>query len=268
MNKVIYQEKNGNSSTSMKDLLNEFEMTRNLCKQLMETPHYSKIGAAGIFAIIHKAITLGIPPFDALNGSLYYVNGKVEMSAALMARLIRQKNHSITIGKGSGSESCTLHGKRADSGDTMSTSFSIAEAKKAGLVRKDSGWEKFPEDMCYSRALSRLARRLFPDVISGCYVEGEIPRNKDDEQPNFSEEFEDAVIDVETEDSVPEPIIPYIDEIEALLTEQPDRRANLMSCIRMKWGVHDFSDLTIENAKWIITRLKLPTESNKQEEVA
>jgi hypothetical protein len=33
---------------------------------------------------------------------------------------------------------------------------------------------KYPEDMLYNRALSRLARRLFADVIGTSYIEGEI----------------------------------------------------------------------------------------------
>lgn len=291
MNQIISQEKNGNSSISMKDLLGEFELTRNLCQQLMKTSHYQKIGEPGIFAILHKALVLGIAPFDALNGGLYYTNGKVEMSSALMARLIRQKGHSITMQKDSGSQFCTIHGKRADNGDTMSATFTIEEARKAGLLNRknkygqsvDTPWNLYPQDMCYSRALSRLARRLFPDVIAGCYVEGEIPNNGEDKnkidfdknkESLLQEEREITInkssqdlIEIEEEKSSSELLMPYVNEIEELLEEQPERRANLMNCIRVKWNVCDFTDLTIEAAKWIISRLKLPSGSNEKEEV-
>ena len=43
--------------------------------------------------------------------------------------------------------------------------------------------------MCFARALSMLARQLFPDVIQGCYVEGEIrdvlEKEPDQEMPNL-----------------------------------------------------------------------------------
>jgi hypothetical protein len=54
----------------------------------------------------------------------------------------------------------------------MTCSFSLSEAKRAGLT--GAVWQKYQEDMLFWRALSRLARQLFPDVIKGCYVQGEI----------------------------------------------------------------------------------------------
>ena len=56
----------------------------------------------------------------------------------------------------------------------MSASYRIEEAQKAGLIKAGSGWMKNPQDMLFARAISRLARRIAPDIIGGCYVEGEI----------------------------------------------------------------------------------------------
>jgi hypothetical protein len=50
----------------------------------------------------------------------------------------------------------------------------VSDAQKAGLVKPGGGWTKWPKDMCFARALSRLARQLFSDVIGIGYVEGEI----------------------------------------------------------------------------------------------
>jgi hypothetical protein len=58
-----------------------------------------------------------------------------------------------------------LHGRRADNGDTWTCSFSIEDAKKAGIYK--NSWEKYQSAMCYNRAMSFLARQLFPDVIKG-----------------------------------------------------------------------------------------------------
>jgi hypothetical protein len=103
---------------------------------------------------------------------MYFVNGKVELSANAMNYMIRSKGHSITKDAKSTPLVCILHGKRIDNGDTWVASFSIDEAKRAGIYKNT--WEKYPEDMLFARALTRLARQLFPDVIKGCYVEGEI----------------------------------------------------------------------------------------------
>lgn len=150
------------------------ETTQKLCQALMKTPHYSKMGPEGIFAVVAKAKSLNVDPLDALNGGLYCIQGKVEMSSQMMNQLIRNVGHSIKKDPKSDDTICILHGKRADNGDEWTESFSIAEAKRAGIYNERSPWGKYPRDMLFARALSRLARQLFPDVIKGCYVEGEI----------------------------------------------------------------------------------------------
>lgn len=151
----------------------DLENTMQACKKLMNTPYYKKMGEEGIFAILSTSQSLGIDPRTALGGSLYYAKGKVEMKAQTMNALIRSKKHSITRDKSSNEKICILHGKRSDTGDCWTESFSIEEAQKAGLLRNEV-WRIYPKDMLFARALSRLARQLFPDVIGNCYVEGEI----------------------------------------------------------------------------------------------
>lgn len=152
--------------------LQEIEQTQRMSRELMKTPHYAKMGEVGIFTIVQKARSIGLNPLDALNGAMYFVNGKVELSANTMNYLIRSLGHSITKDEKSNQELCILRGRRADNGDTWTASFSIKEAKVAGIYKNT--WEKYPEDMLFARALTRLARQLFPDVIKGCYVENEI----------------------------------------------------------------------------------------------
>jgi hypothetical protein len=139
----------------------------------MKQPHYKKMGPEAIAFIIAKCRDIGISPLKGLNGGMCSINGKIEMTTGLMHMMIREKKHSITIDKKSDNTICILHGKRADNGDTCMSSFSIQEATAAGLTGKDV-WKKYTSDMLFNRALSRLARRLFPDVIQGCYIEGEI----------------------------------------------------------------------------------------------
>lgn len=153
-------------------VIDDLQNTKNLCQLLVNTPYYTRLGMDGIFAIIETAKSLKIDPKLALGGGLYYVKGKVEMSSRLMNSMIRSQKHSITMDPKSDDTICILHGKRADNGDTWTESFSLAEAEKANL--KSDAWKNFSHDMLFARALSRLARRLFPDIIGNVYVEGEI----------------------------------------------------------------------------------------------
>jgi hypothetical protein len=149
----------------------------NVIKSIATTAHASGLyntvgGEAKILMILLAAQDLGIKPTVALNGGIWNIQGKIEISARLMTSMIRKAGHSISI-KQCDSKACIMIGKRADNGDTMEASFTIDDAHKAGLANRDV-WKKYAEDMLYSRCISRLARRLFADVIGTAYVEGEI----------------------------------------------------------------------------------------------
>ena len=145
----------------------EIDNNRKLCEMLMQTPHYAKMGPDGIYAIVAKARSMEMDPIDALNGALYYVNGRVGMSSEAMAARMRQAGHSITKDPKSDNTICILHGKRADNGDTWTTTFSIEDAKRAGIYNERGPWGKYPGVMCYNRALSMMFRQLTPDLSKG-----------------------------------------------------------------------------------------------------
>ena len=53
--------------------------------------------------------------------------------------------------------------------------FTIADAKRAGLVRADSPWATFPRRMVAARAKTFLARDVYPDLLAGMYSQEEAP---------------------------------------------------------------------------------------------
>ncbi len=122
---------------------------------------------------------LNVGPCMALNGGIWNINGKIEISARLMSLLVRRAGHSLTI-KGD-ERSCTVSGKRKDNGDVAEVTFTMADAEKAQLTGNPV-WKKYPEDMLYARALSRLSRRLFPDCVGNAYVEGEVSDTKKEDK--------------------------------------------------------------------------------------
>ena len=154
--------------------LAEFDKIQDTCKKLLATKHYQALGEAGIHAIMARAKTLGIHPFEALNGGFTCIQGKVGMSTEMMAALVRQKGHSIQKDPKSNSEVCILHGKRSDNGDTWTCTFSKEDAIAAGLWNGPT-WKKYPTVMLYNRCMSMLFRQLFPDLSLGAgYVEDEL----------------------------------------------------------------------------------------------
>lgn len=154
------------------DILGDLEQTQKLCAALMKTPHYQKIGEVGIYALVNKAKSMGMNPLDALNGGMYFVQGKVEMSGQAMLALIRSKGHSVSMDPKSTNTHVRMFGKRADNSDSWSVEFSIDDAKRAGIYKNT--WEKYPKTMCTWRCVSMLGRFLFSDILHGVYVQGEI----------------------------------------------------------------------------------------------
>lgn len=45
--------------------------------------------------------------------------------------------------------------------------FTLEDAQRAGLMKPDSGWAKYPENMCLWRAVGFAADVVFPDVTAG-----------------------------------------------------------------------------------------------------
>jgi len=168
----------------------EFSMFQTIARAAQTSGLYAGVGQeAKIFMVLLAARELGISPMLALNGGIWNIQGKIEISARLMNSLVRRAGHSIKIIR-SDDKACVLLGKRTD-GDTFECEFTIEEAAKAGLASRDV-WKKYTSDMLYNRCMSRLARRLFSDVIGTAYVEGEI-RDAIETDPNkiAATEYED-----------------------------------------------------------------------------
>lgn len=185
----------------MSNDLVELDNTQKFYERLRTTPYYKKLGDEGVYTVVCTAVALGLNPLTAVaTGQLYTIRGKIEMTAQTMGSLIRSKGHSITMSRDSNETQVILHGKRADNGDTMTAKFTLKDAEKAGLTRNAS-WSAYTEDMLYARALSRLARRLFPDVIcNNVYIEGEISQDTAINKPPLVEEEAIEVLGDRAED--------------------------------------------------------------------
>ena len=151
----------------------EFSMLQVVSRNAANCGLYGGVGSEQkIFMVLLAARELGIMPMQALNGGIWNIQGKIEISSRLMNAMIRRAGHSIKIVE-CNAQICVLEGTRSDNGDSFKSQFTIEDAKNAGLAGR-STWKSYAEDMLYSRAMSRLARRLFSDVIGTAYVEGEI----------------------------------------------------------------------------------------------
>lgn len=107
------------------------------------------------------------------------IQGTASLKPEAMLALIRQRGHHVSIEPHANGRGVTVTGKRADNGDTAVASFTLEDAERAGLT-KSQAWRNYPTDMCQWRAVARLSRSLFGDVVLGAgYIPEEIGGDAD-----------------------------------------------------------------------------------------
>ena len=121
--------------------------------------------------VMLSASDLGVSPMKALNGGFHVIKGKISMAGHLISDRIRAAGHSIKVIEHT-RDKCVMIGVRKDNGDSYKCEYDIEDAKLAGL-QKSQTWMSYPKDMLYNRAISRLGRILFSDVVGACYSEDE-----------------------------------------------------------------------------------------------
>jgi hypothetical protein len=129
---------------------------------------------ADVLAIMIKGRELGISTMKALSG-MYCINGKVELDAATLAGVVMSRTdlcEYLTLIE-STDKVATYETKRKGSPKSVVMGFTMVQAERAGLLRNDV-WRKFPEAMLRARAISVVARAVYPDLAAGLYVQGEI----------------------------------------------------------------------------------------------
>ncbi len=117
-------------------------------------------------AIMLKGYELGL----SLSGSFEYIHiveGKPSLSprGALALILGSALNGGVKITENA--DACTVWMKRADNGFEHSVTWTLEDAKRAGVVKAGSGWEKYPANMIRWRAIGFCADVVFPDVTGG-----------------------------------------------------------------------------------------------------
>ena len=156
----------------------EMGIYQTIAQKATQSKFFDKLGGEGaLLCIMLYARELGLPPMQCLYGGMNNIQGKIEIAPRLMQSMIRKAGHRISIIH-SDENSCRLKGIRGDDGEAYECEYKIEEAKKAGIFRAGGPWEKYAGDMLFKSCLSRLARRLFADVISTAYIEGEIFEEK------------------------------------------------------------------------------------------
>ncbi len=129
-------------------------------------------------AKILLGLDLGLSPTQAMTG-IHIVEGKPMVAAVTLASFVqRLPGYDYRVLKLDDVE-CSIEFRHGD--DVLGTStFTLDDAKRAGLVKDKSGWVKYPRNMLYARAMSNGVRWYVPEATAGIpvYFDGEIEETR------------------------------------------------------------------------------------------
>ena len=170
---------------------------------------------AGAALRLHFAAELGLPPFAA--GELSIIGGRLVVSAKLLRALAARAGYRVEK-VASTEERCSARVVEIATGRELgSATFTMADAKRAGLVKASGSWHTWPDRMLWARAAKFAIDDAIPEVALGL----------------LTEEERDEIVDAEpweepTSEPAPnaaEPLEPELDQTEAYEAETALREA-------------------------------------------
>ena len=167
----------------------EFNMIRATAESVAHSRLYQTQGdarqaCAQALTIILTGREMGLQPMTAVQ-NIHIIKGSPSLSAALLRGRAQAVGYRYEIAEepvvrnDNGmpiSGSCTMTWYGPDGKRRGESTFTIEQAKHAGLLKADSNWYKYPEDMLFARASSRGQRRYAPEATFGvvCYTPEEL----------------------------------------------------------------------------------------------
>lgn len=134
-------------------------------------PQAMRNNPAMVAAAILYGDEIGVGPMQSL-ARISVINGRPTLAAEMQRALILQAGHDLWIEE-STTTKCTVAGRRSGSDATSRVTWTMDDAKRAGLAGKQP-WRTYPRQMLLARASAELARAVFPDSIGGLAATEEV----------------------------------------------------------------------------------------------
>lgn len=151
---------------------------KQLAQMMFESRLFSAYGTPqAVLATVLAGRELGIPAMASLR-AFHVIEGKPTMSAGTIQSLVLKSGKAQYFRCSERTaERATFVTKRGDDPE-MALSYTIEEGRRAwpkdDAAFLKSGWGRNPADMLVARASSKLARLVYPDVVSGLYAPEEM----------------------------------------------------------------------------------------------
>ena len=152
-----------------------------LAQRMFDSRMFSAYGTPqAVLSTMLLGRELGMPAMAALR-SVHIIEGKHSLSADLMVALVLKSGLAEYFQLiESTDEICTFETHRKGSPRPTRLSYTIEQAKQAGLLapprpgKQPGNWHKIAKQMLRARCKSELARLEYPDLLAGLYTPDEL----------------------------------------------------------------------------------------------
>lgn len=152
-----------------------FEQALTLSKYLADSdlvPKDFKGKPANCLIAMQWGMELGLKPMQALQ-NLAVINGRPSLWGDAVIAIVRSSPLCEYVTESDDGETATCRVKRKGEPEQVRT-FSMEDARKAGLIGKQGPWMSYPKRMRQMRARAFALRDVFPDVLRGMPVAEEL----------------------------------------------------------------------------------------------
>ncbi len=120
---------------------------------------------AAVAACILSGRELGLGPMTSLR-HVQMVEGSPSLSAEYKRARVQSRGHDFIVIELS-TVRCTIKGRRKGTHDWLEITYTIEDAKRAGLVKPRGAWETRPRRMLFARAGGEVCDFMFSDCTNG-----------------------------------------------------------------------------------------------------
>jgi hypothetical protein len=148
-----------------------FQMIRDMAPIMWRSKLFGVTSEEAAAAIMLKGFEMGLSitasfeflqvvmgrPSLSPRGALAILQGHPEITKIVLTKILGDQNQFVGY-------ECTMARK---SGFEYTAKFTMSDAQRAGVVKPDSGWVHYPENMCMWRAIGFCADVVAPDITGG-----------------------------------------------------------------------------------------------------
>ena len=149
--------------------MNDLVALQSISRELAQSRLHAHRNPADVLFVISVGEFLGLNAATALM-NIYNVNGMPTMKADLKLALAKRHPEYAGCEIDANTERCIVKMKRRNENGTeeaITSTFTIEDAKRAGLFPKKDNWRMYPQRMLKARAISYAVNDLFPDIVFG-----------------------------------------------------------------------------------------------------